>query len=286
MTTLTEGMHAGEFCVSEAQGHRSREAITVNAGESLEAGQVLGKMTRAANAAVVTGSISGTTLTVTAVSSGVLSVGQTISGSGITAGTKISALGTGIGGVGTYTVDTSQTVASTTITATSASAVAGGSNTGNGAMGAITVDNNAIAGDYVLTVTKAATNAGDFQVVDPNGKVVGLGTVAAAFSGGGLSFTLADGATDFAVGDTFTITVEAGSGNYAMHDPSGIDGREVAVGLLFDAVVDATDADQNGVAITRDAEVNGDELTWITGISDGNKTAGIAALATNGIIVR
>lgn len=285
MTTLTEGRHAGEFCVSEAGGFRSREAITVNAGESLAAGQVLGKLIRAANAAVVTGSIAATTLTVTAVSSGVLSVGQIISGSGVTPGTKITALGTGIGGVGTYTVDTSQTASSTTITATSAEATADGGNTGNGAMGAITVDNNAIAGDYVLTVTKAASDAGDFQVVDPNGNVVGLGTVGVAFSGGGLSFTLADGATDFAVGDKITITIAAGSGNYAMHDPSGSDGREVAAALLYDAV-DATDADTAGVAISRDAEVNGDELTWKIGISAGDKTAGIAALATNGIIVR
>lgn len=67
--------------------------------------------------AVVTGSISTTTLTVTAVTSGTLAVGQTISGTGITAGTKISALGTGTGGTGTYTVDTSQTAASTTVTA-------------------------------------------------------------------------------------------------------------------------------------------------------------------------
>lgn len=67
--------------------------------------------------ASVTGSISGTTLTVTAVSSGVLAVGQTISGSGVTAGTRITALGTGAGGTGTYIVSASQTVASTTIAA-------------------------------------------------------------------------------------------------------------------------------------------------------------------------
>ena len=67
-------------------------------------------------AASVTGSISGTTLTVTAVGSGVLQVGQTLSGSGVTAGTKITAFGTGTGGNGTYTVSASQTVASTTIT--------------------------------------------------------------------------------------------------------------------------------------------------------------------------
>lgn len=66
--------------------------------------------------AVVTGSISsGTTLTVTAVTSGALAVGSFITGTGVTVGTYITALGTGTGGVGTYTVSTSQTVASTTI---------------------------------------------------------------------------------------------------------------------------------------------------------------------------
>lgn len=67
--------------------------------------------------ATVTGSISGTTLTVTAVSSGTLRVGQPISGSGITAGTYITGLGTGNGGTGTYTVSASQTATSTTVTA-------------------------------------------------------------------------------------------------------------------------------------------------------------------------
>ena len=66
--------------------------------------------------AVVTGSISSTTLTVTAVTSGSIAAGQVISGSGVTGGTKVSALVTGTGGVGTYTVDTSQTASSTTIT--------------------------------------------------------------------------------------------------------------------------------------------------------------------------
>lgn len=69
--------------------------------------------------ASVTGSISGTTLTVTAVGSGALALGNAISGSGITAGTIITGLGTGTGGNGTYTVSVSQTAASTTITATS-----------------------------------------------------------------------------------------------------------------------------------------------------------------------
>jgi hypothetical protein len=67
---------------------------------------------------VVTGAISGTTLTVSAVTSGTLYVGQVIAGSGVTVGTTITALVSGTGGTGTYTVSVSQTAASTTITAT------------------------------------------------------------------------------------------------------------------------------------------------------------------------
>ena len=63
----------------------------------------------------VTGSISGTTLTVSAVSTGNIALGQYISGSGVTAGTQITAFLTGIGGAGTYEVNTSQTVSSTAI---------------------------------------------------------------------------------------------------------------------------------------------------------------------------
>lgn len=58
--------------------------------------------------AVFTGSITGTTLTVTAVGSGTLTVGYVITGQGVTTGTRITALGSGTGGVGTYTVTPSQ----------------------------------------------------------------------------------------------------------------------------------------------------------------------------------
>jgi hypothetical protein len=48
---------------------------------------------------------------------GALSIGQIVTGTGVTPSTKIMALGTGTGGLGTYTVSESQTVASTTINA-------------------------------------------------------------------------------------------------------------------------------------------------------------------------
>ncbi len=63
----------------------------------------------------VTGSISGTTMTVTAVTTGPLTVGAKLSGTGVTSGTTIIEILTGTGGVGTYKVNPSQTASSTTI---------------------------------------------------------------------------------------------------------------------------------------------------------------------------
>jgi len=68
----------------------------------------------------VKGSIAGTTLTVTSVSSSNLAVGDSLTGTGISSGTTITARGTGTGGTGTYTVSKSQTVASETVTASGA----------------------------------------------------------------------------------------------------------------------------------------------------------------------
>ena len=59
-----------------------------------------------------TGTISGTTLTVATADSGQLYVGSVVTGTGVTAGTYITAFGSGAGTVGTYTVNNSQTVPS------------------------------------------------------------------------------------------------------------------------------------------------------------------------------
>jgi hypothetical protein len=67
--------------------------------------------------AVFTGAIAATTLTVSAFTSGTpLAVGHFIEGAGVTAGTYITALGSGTGGTGTYTVSASQSVGSEAMT--------------------------------------------------------------------------------------------------------------------------------------------------------------------------
>lgn len=91
-------------------------------------------------------------------------------------------------------------------------AIAAAGNVGNGFVtmngtdaAAPTFTGGMPGGAYRLVITAASSNAGSFTVYKPDGKILGTGTVGSAFDTGGLSFTLKDGATDFAVGDTFTL---------------------------------------------------------------------------------
>lgn len=128
----------GSFCVADgflwycSKGN-TRVAVLDNAGAPLFSGDgvaiphmldyIITKGNRATAASVTlakakfTGSISGNTLTVSAVASGALAVGQYITdgGSSTLSNAYITALGTGAGGTGTYTLSQSLTVASTTL---------------------------------------------------------------------------------------------------------------------------------------------------------------------------
>jgi len=63
----------------------------------------------------VTASITGTTMTVSAVTTSGVAVGDLVHGAGVEPYTRVTALGTGTGGIGTYTVSVSQTLASGTV---------------------------------------------------------------------------------------------------------------------------------------------------------------------------
>lgn len=153
------------------------------------------------------------------------------------------------GSLSSYVVGT---VLGKTLVSGTATAAAQSGNTGNGTMGSITVSGRAQVGTYQLRIVKATTNAGDFVVVDPQGVVIGTGTVAVAFSAGGLAFTLADGATDFVVGDTFIISV-AGTEKWKICKATATDGSEYAAGIF---IADALgNAGPLSVAATTDTKV-------------------------------
>lgn len=92
-----------------------------------------------------------------------------------------------------------------------------------------------VAGEgFDITVTFTAVvpgNGGTFSVVDPDGVVLANAIVDTPYEGA-INFTINDGDTDFAVGDTFTIAVAAGSGNFVKVNSAVLDGRELADCIL------------------------------------------------------
>lgn len=122
--------------------------------------------------AAFTAAIAATTMTVSAVSSGTLAVGQLVDGSGTTAGTYITALGSGTGGTGTYTVNASQTVGSEAMT-TSNPGVSYDSVSG----AFVVASDTAGAGSTIAFAT--GTIADDLKLQAAQGAVLSQGAVAA-----------------------------------------------------------------------------------------------------------
>lgn len=162
-------------------------------------------------------------------------------------------------------------------------ATADAGNTGNGTAGAVTIGSSVVEGTYTLTCTAAATNAGIFKVITPDGFRLNDLTVAVAYTSPHINLTIADGATDFIVGDVFTVVVA--SGNYTEYNPVGTNGSQIPTGILYGAV-DATDAATSCVVTKRYSEVRDSDLTWITGATTDQKTAAKKVLAKAGIIAR
>ncbi len=98
---------------------------------------------------------------------------------------------------------------------------AGAGNVGNGTIGALSATQSAQVGVYVATMTGATT----FQVVAPDGNQLKAGATGAAYTAGGVTFTITVGATAMAAGDKFTVTVT--KNNVALTGVTwAIDGRD------------------------------------------------------------
>lgn len=154
-----------------------------------------------------------------------------------------------------------------------------------GAAAAVTVGAGAKPGRHRITIIEPGSNAGVFEHEGPDGIAIKTGVVGQAYSGGGLSFTIPDGSQDFVAGEGFTIDVADGSLKVRAIDFASTVGADRAVGILLQAV-DATDADQKGVAIVRDQAVVAKALLWPAGANDNQKNAALAQLKAQGIIPR
>lgn len=192
-------------------------------------------------------------------------------------------------GAKTYPVGTvlGRTFVYTSVTATA------GTNTGNGAIGTVTATGKAQRGTYTIRIIKAATNAGDFTVSDPTGAVTGYGTVAVAYSNQ-IAFTLADGATDFVVGDSWTVEV-VGDYKYKQVEATATDGSNIARAIYisandgsFSTSTIAATTDTSVIALVRGAAIVGKEtLTYGASIdTTAEKTKMYSELEAIGIICR
>lgn len=149
-------------------------------------------------------------------------------------------------------------------------------NTGNGAFASTPAGvAGVMEGDYRLVVVEPATDGGTFVLYRPDGTVVGKGSVGSAFSDE-LSFTLNDGATDFAAGDAFTITVDAPKW---IERAAGIKAR----GILGQDT-DASGGDKAATAVVRDCEVNKGELNHVSGATQAQKDQAVRDLKQAGVI--
>lgn len=134
-TYSTTAQAAGQwYYLGSTLGNPALDPV-MGSGTNLNFQPLTDTTTTTAVTATTSGSISTTTFTDTTHGSGRFTVGMYLTGSGVTANTYITALGTGTGSNngGTYTVNNSQTVTSQTITGTATSNyIAHGGNVGGG----------------------------------------------------------------------------------------------------------------------------------------------------------
>jgi hypothetical protein len=305
MASLTEGQHAGEFVLTELPGHLSRENVVVLSGQNLEAGAVIGRVDKGIGRAVsAAGSNAGNgTLSGLYVSPEVevgtytLTCIEEVTNGGVfkvvaPSGKRLRDLTVGVAYTSRHinlTIadggnDFEEDDTFTIVVSTTAPAVAG---TGNGTIGSLALGPDAKPGRYLLTCITEATDGGIFQVIGPDGDRMANATVGVAYVSRQISFTIADGSTDYDVNATFEVVVfnQLSGGKAAAWVPGTYDGRHKASGVLFEAV-DASGGDAKGVLIARYAEVRSDDLQWAAATSAADKASAARDLAIQGVLVR
>ena len=201
--------------------------------------------------AIFTGSTSGTTLTVTDVSSGTIGVGQSVFGLGVANETIITALGTGSGGVGTYTINISQTL---TTRAMNSSAVAA------------TFTGSISSGVNSVTITNQGSN-----YLNP---VVSFGTQWAATTAVSLGDQIYFGA------NLYTVTTAGTTGSTAPTHTSGAVANGSST-LTYAGVVATATVTQEGGKITNVSMANrGSGYTTAPTVTFADSLGGTGSSAT------
>lgn len=319
MTVYTEPNYLGDIVKHEAAGRYSREVVTILAGDGaareLPIGSVLGFITKGAPVAAANGNNTGDGAAGAVTLGALAQVGiyalTCVSAAAAAAGAAVGAADAGNTGQGTITaapaVGAGAKPGVYRVTCIEPAAGAGvftvedpdGVEVGVATVGVEFVgggltftiadgDPDFVAGDvFTVTVAAAEGTGGVFQVVAPDGATLPPLTAGAAYAGGHINLTIASGDTGFVVGDSFTVTVPAGSGKAVALDPTATDGSQVAGGVLLAGVTAPDGVDAQGVALVRgEAVVAASKLAWLATVEANHKTVALAQLAACGIITR
>jgi hypothetical protein len=203
--------------------------------------------------AVFTATISGTTLTVTAMTNGVITTGQSLFGLLVTPGTVITGYGTGSGGVGTYTLNISQTI---TNAETMNCAPVGSTFTGT------------ISGTTLSVTAVASGTIYPGQTVQGSG--VTSNTVITAYGNSiVLSYSITAGGTGYAVNDTVTVVGGVYGSTPQVYTVSSVSSGAVT-GLTVYSQGSYTTQPINPVSTTTSGSGSGLTLTLTFGSGSGN----------------
>ncbi len=112
----------------------------------------------------------------------------------------------------------------------------------NSHLGSLTISDDTTdfaVGDF-FTVVITIAHGSRFKLVDPDGKLVkddidlpGTAAGTVVFTAAGLTGTITDGATDFALGDSFALPVVAGSGKYIPYSSDKLGGGNEPIGIYM-----------------------------------------------------
>jgi len=187
---------AGNFTVN---GNLTVTGNQTNTGNFLAAGVLGAYIASAYTGGISNGSgAAGTILNVSAVASGTIFIGQRVTGTGVTSGTLITGFGTGSGGAGTYTVNTSQLVSAGTSLTGAASAIATTPASGDNSVNIATT----------AFVQSAVGTLGTMASQNANAVAITGGTI----SGTAGAFTTLNANSVTTLGETTTVSATAATG--------------------------------------------------------------------------
>lgn len=135
-------------------------------------------------------------------------------------------------------------------------------NVGTGVLSGITAGAGTSLGEYAIVLTATGATAA-FDVLNPQGVIVGTGNVATAYNAGGLAFTLSNAGT-MTKGDSWLILVtDNGVALFSVVGPTGIPRPNVTVGTAY--------ADELGFTLSQGATkfIVGD--SFIITVKDGSQ---------------